>query len=71
MIIKNVSNLICDKMYWYIGVRYACHWEIYVKHDTYKQGHDWSKMIVFDNEQQAQSFKRCLQNCVNKFIIRS
>ncbi len=50
MRITKISNLVDGRKYWYIGVRYQCHWEIYHTCDTYRNGNDWSKMIVFDNE---------------------
>lgn len=53
MRITKISNLVDGRKYWYIGVRYQCHWEIYHTCDTYRNGNDWSKMIVFDNEKEA------------------
>lgn len=70
MRIKDKLELIEGEKYWYIGVKYQSHWIIYKKSDNYKEGHDWSNMIVFDNEQEANEMKEKLQNYLRPFILK-
>lgn len=69
MRITKISNLVDGRKYWYIGVRYQCHWEIYDTCDIYRNGNDWSKMIVFDNEKEAIKTKKLLQGHINPYAI--
>lgn len=68
--IQNIKDLKDGVKYWYIGVSYQCHWKIYCKCEKYKDGHDWSNMIVFDNETDANKFMKKIQKKFDAYIIK-
>lgn len=70
MRIHNTAELQDGVNYWYVGVRYDCHWKVYSRCEKYKDGHDWSNMIVFDNKEDAKKFMEQLQNYVDPYIIK-
>lgn len=70
MRISKLSKLKDGDTYWYIGVRYQCHWDLYVEKSIYYKNQCWDDQIVFDSEKSARCYLKCLRIIVNLLKIK-
>jgi hypothetical protein len=70
MRIRNIADLVDGQEYWHLFVENVCHWQISVRLSKYRNGENWTDMIVYDNETEAKAEAQRLQISINSLIIK-